>query len=42
MQRMPGLAGFTVGLTSSVHYCVEVVKFLVKKPNFISIKSKNV
>lgn len=39
MQRTSRLAGSTVGLTSSVHYCVEVVKFLVKEPDFISVKS---
>lgn len=41
MQEMSRLFVFVVDLTSSVHYHVELVKFLVKQPNFISVKSYN-
>lgn len=41
MQGMSRLVVFAVDLTSSVHYHVELMKFLVKVPNFISVKSYN-
>lgn len=42
IQGTSRLIVFTVDLTSSVHCYVEVMKFLVKESNLISVKSYNI
>lgn len=38
MQGISRLIVSAMDLTSSVHYHVELVKFLIKEPNFIYVK----
>lgn len=42
IQETSRLVVFTVDLASSVHCHVEVVKFLVKESNLISVKSYSI